>query len=113
MQTQEEHGERVLLRFAEDGEEIGPAHKHQGSHVARHIHDIESGRHHATEDHHLHGERVVHRLEQPIKGKREHDQDDGAGQVCHDAETEEQLVGEDVVDGRGRVPSDVDFLGNV
>ena len=112
-QTEEQHGQRVPLRFVEYRQEFAPAHDHQGGSVAHDTHEADKGRHHAPEDHHQHGEVLIHPLEQPVKRQHEEDQDHPAGQVAHDAETKEPLVSGDVVDRRGRVPGHEQLAGNV
>jgi hypothetical protein len=112
-QAEKQHCQRVALRLVECGQEIGSAHHRQGSPVAHHADEVDHGRHHAPEDRHLHGEVLVHFLEQPVKSQYEEDQDHGADQVGCDAEAEEQLVSGDVVDSGGRVPGDKQLVGNV
>src|SRR5258707_7382904 len=112
-QTEEEHGQRVPLRFVEYGQEIGSAHDHEGACVAHYTDEVDEGRHHAPEDHDQHSEVLVHSLEQPVEGEPEEDQDDRASEVANDAETEEPLVSGDVVDGRGRVPMDEQFSRDI
>src|SRR5882762_7331950 len=113
MQTEKQHGQRVPLRFFEYGQEIGAAREHEGSRVVQHVEEVDGGWQHTTQDHHQHGEVLVHSLEQPVKSQHEKNQDDAAEQVADDAKTEEQLVRGDVVGRRGRVPTHEQLAWNI
>src|SRR5437867_6209864 len=83
--TEEQHGQRVPLRFFEYGQEIGAAHEYQGSSVVQHDEEVDGGWHHTTQDHHQRRVVLVHSLEQPVKSQREEDTDSPAEQVADDA----------------------------
>src|SRR6266478_3872372 len=95
MQTEEQHGQGVPLRFLEYGQEIGAAHEHQGSSVVQHVKEVDGGWNQTPEDHDQHSVVLVHSLEQPIKSQHEEDQDGPAEQVADYAETEERRVGKE------------------
>src|SRR2546425_5865533 len=97
MQTEEQHGQGVALRFSEYGQEIGAAHEHQGSSIVQHVEEVDGGWHQTPENYHQHSVVLVHSLEQSVKSQHEEDQDRPTEQVADDAETEEQLVRGDVV----------------
>jgi hypothetical protein len=112
-QLQKQHRQRVLLRLVEDGQESGSAHDQQRAQVAHHADKEEERRHDAPKDHDEHGEVPVHSREQPVKGQSEEDQDDRAGQVGDDAQTEERLVCRDVVDRGSRVVIHEQLVGDI
>src|SRR5260370_33940408 len=92
MQTEEQHGYGVPLRFFEYGQEISASHEHQGSNVVQHVEEVDGRWQHTTQDHHQHGEILVHSLQHPVKSQHQEDQDGPADQVGDYATTEECLV---------------------
>ena len=113
MQFQEQHGQRVPLRFFECGQEIGAAREHQGSSIIQHVEEVDGGWQHTTEDHHQRGEALVHSLKQSIEGQRHENHDAPDEQVADNAETEERLMRGDVVGRRARVALHEQLAGNV
>ena len=92
---------------------IASAHQHQGASVAHHSNEVDQRRHHATEYHHQRRKILVHAFKQTVKSHHHKNQDHPSEQVAHDAETEEQLVSGDVVDGRSCVPVNKQLAGNI
>jgi hypothetical protein len=88
-QTEEQHGECVLLRLVEYGQRISAARDRQGSKVIHHADEVDKSGHYSTENHHQRCQLPVNSGEQPVKGQSEKDQNDGTGQVGQDAEPEE------------------------
>ena len=43
MQTEEQHGQGVALRFVEHGQEIGAANEDQSSNVVQHVDEVDGG----------------------------------------------------------------------
>src|SRR5439155_4842567 len=113
MQTEEQHGEGVALRFVEYGEEIGATNEQEGSDVVQRVEEVDWRHHQTPQDHHQSSEVLVHSLEQPVQSQREEDSHVPGEQVADDAETEERLVRGDVVGRRGRVPGHEQGVGNI
>src|SRR5258708_19834227 len=100
VKAEEEHGEGVALWLVEDGEEVGSAHEREGGCVADYADEVDEGGHDAAEDDDQYCEVLVHTSEQPVKGQREEDQDEGAGEIADDAEAQEPLLRRHVPTGR-------------
>src|SRR5437660_7771026 len=118
MQADEQHDQRITLRFVEDGQEVGVAGApgpgdHEGAGVAHHVHEVDEGGHHAAHDHEQDRELLVDAFEQPVKREYEEDQDHGAEQIAQHAESEEPLVRGDVAGRGGRVAVHEEFVGDV
>ena len=113
MQTEEQHGQSVALRFSEHGQEIGAAHEQQGSSVVHCVEEVDRGDRQPAQDHHQRSEALVHSLEQPVKSQDHKDRHGPGEQVAHDAETEQQLVRGDVIGRCGRVPMHEQGAGNI
>src|SRR6266852_2233670 len=113
MQTEEQHGEGVALRFVEYGEEIGATHEQEGSDVVQRVEEVDWRHHQTPQDHHQSSEVLVHSLEQPVQSQGEEDSHGCGEEIADDAETEEPLVGGDVAGRRGRVPMNEKFAGNI
>jgi hypothetical protein len=62
MQTEEQHGQGVPLRFLEYGQEIGAAHEHQGSGVVQDVEEVDGGWQQTPKDHHQSRQVLVHPL---------------------------------------------------
>ena len=102
-QREKQHGQGVPLRLFEDGQEVGPVHKHQGAEVVDHPDEIKQRGHHASEDYHLYSEVPVHFRKEAVEGEGEQNQDHRSYQFAGNAETEEHFVSGNVVDRCGRV----------
>ena len=111
MQTEEQHGEGVALRFVEYGEEIGATREQEGSDVVQRVEEVDWRHHQTPQDHHESSEVLVHSLEQPVQSQREEDSHGCGEEITDDAETEERLMRGDVVGRRGRVPLYEQLLG--
>src|SRR5260370_1283922 len=85
----------------------------EGGSVGEYAGEVDGGGREGGEDDVQYCEVLVHTCEQPVKGQREEDQDEGEGEIADDAEAEEPLVGGDVACGRGCVPVHEQFSGDV
>lgn len=113
MEPEQEHRQGILLRDAEDGEEPCPAHDAQSTQIDGAASEVERGGQNAAEEDNEDGEGWIHGCEQTIEGKGEEDEDEGGEEITRDAQTEELLMGSDVV-GRGlRVSCDEELCGDV
>src|ERR1700682_3536048 len=113
MQTEEQQGQSVPLRFFEYGQEIGAAHEQQGSNVVQRVEEVDRRYHQPAQNHHQRCVVLVHALEQPVESQNEEDSDGPGEQVADDAKTEEKLVRGDIVGRRGRVATHEQSAGNV
>src|SRR5262249_35011246 len=75
--------------------------------------EIDQGRHDTAQNHHQHGQVLVHSLEQPVKRQGEKNKNDRSGQFAQHAQAEEPFMRGDVACRRGCVIVHKQFVGNV
>jgi hypothetical protein len=113
VQMEEQHDQGVALRFFECEQEIGAVNERQGGGVVEHVAEVDGGWHQTAQDYHQHREVVIYFLKQEVKSKRDENHDGPNEQVAGDAETEECLVGGDVVGRCGGVAMNEQLARNI
>src|SRR5580765_404802 len=102
-QAEQEHSQRVQLRFAECREEVCTSRNSKCAHVVRHADEIEHGWHNTAEDHDLNRQITIYSPKQTVESQHQENQPHTSDQVTYNACPEERLVRRDIVDRRRSV----------